>query len=181
MYPSNFLKDVWSIYISHVSKVAWLQILGCPLQWCHNGHDGISNHQPHDCLLNRLFRRRSKKTSKFRVTSLCVGNSPVIGELPAQMACNTENVPIWRRHHAPVQCQATIWTNADLLCIEPVGQTSLKLKSKHDNVIQKMHLQISFTKSQSFYSGLKVLLCIYFPYIFIRLAVCYEAIHIHSM
>ena len=29
------------------------------------------NHQPHDCLFNRLFRRRSKKTSKLRVTGLC--------------------------------------------------------------------------------------------------------------
>ena len=38
--------------------------------------DGVSNHQPHGCLLNRLFRRRSKKTSKLRVTGLCVGNSP---------------------------------------------------------------------------------------------------------
>ena len=28
------------------------------------------------CLFNRLFRRISKKTSKLRVTSLCVGNSP---------------------------------------------------------------------------------------------------------
>ena len=42
----------------------------------HNDHDSVSNHQPHGCLLNRLFRRRSKKTSKFRVTGLCVGNSP---------------------------------------------------------------------------------------------------------
>ena len=29
-----------------------------PLQWRHNGRDDISNHQPHDCLVNRLFRRR---------------------------------------------------------------------------------------------------------------------------
>ena len=36
----------------------------------------IWNHQPHGCLLNRLFRRRSKKTSELRVTGLCVGNSP---------------------------------------------------------------------------------------------------------
>ena len=35
-----------------------------PLRWRHNGHDGVSNHQPHHCLLNRLFGRRSKKTSK---------------------------------------------------------------------------------------------------------------------
>ena len=45
------------------------------LQWCHNDHDGVSNHQPHGCLLNRLFRRKSKKISKLRVTGLCVGNS----------------------------------------------------------------------------------------------------------
>ena len=46
------------------------------LHWCYNDHDGVSNHQSHGCLLNRLFRRRSKKTSKLRVTGLCVGNSP---------------------------------------------------------------------------------------------------------
>ena len=43
--------------------------------WRPNGRDSVSNHQPHHCLLNRLFRRRSKKTSKLRVTGLCVGNS----------------------------------------------------------------------------------------------------------
>ena len=46
------------------------------LRWRHNDHDSVSNHQPHGCLLNRLLRRRSKKTSKLRVTGLCVGNSP---------------------------------------------------------------------------------------------------------
>ena len=30
------------------------------LQWRHNDHDSVSNHQPQGCLLNRLFRRRSK-------------------------------------------------------------------------------------------------------------------------
>ena len=59
----------------------------------------VSNHQPHDCLLNHLFRRRSKKTSKLRVAGLCVGNSPVTGEFPAQRASNAENVSIWWRHH----------------------------------------------------------------------------------
>ena len=46
------------------------------LRWRHNECDSVSNHQPHGCLLNRLFRRRSKKTSKLPVTGLCVGNSP---------------------------------------------------------------------------------------------------------
>ena len=82
------------------------------LLWRHNEHDRVSNHQPHDCLLKRLFRRRSKKTSKPRVTGLCVGNSrgtgefPAqlgnsrgTGEFPAQMVSNAENVSIWWRHH----------------------------------------------------------------------------------
>ena len=58
-------------------------------------------YQPNDCLLNRLFRRRSKKTSKFRVT----GNSQMSSEFPAQMASNAENVSIWWRHHASSQRQ----------------------------------------------------------------------------
>ena len=33
-------------------------------QWRHNGHDSISNHQSHHCLLNYLFRRRSKKKNQ---------------------------------------------------------------------------------------------------------------------
>ena len=69
------------------------------LQWRHNGRGGVSNHQTHHCLLNSLFRRRSKKTSQLRVTGLCASNSPVNGEFPALMASNAENVCIWWRHH----------------------------------------------------------------------------------
>ena len=69
------------------------------LQWRYNGRDGVSNHQPQDCFLNRLFRHRAKKTSKLCVTGLCAGNSPDAGEFPAQMASNAENVSIWWRHH----------------------------------------------------------------------------------
>ena len=70
-----------------------------PLRWRHNDHAGVSNHQPPGCLLNRLFRRKSKKTSKLRVTGLCAGNSPGTGEFSAQMASYAENVSIWWRHH----------------------------------------------------------------------------------
>ena len=73
----------------------WLLIyVGITLPWHHNGRGGVSNHQPHDCLLNRLFRHSSKKTSTFRVTGLCEGNSPVTGEFPTQRASNVENVSI---------------------------------------------------------------------------------------
>ena len=69
------------------------------LQWRHNERDSVSNHQPHDCLLNHSFRRRSEKTSKPRVTGLCEGNSPVTGEFPAKRASEAENFSIWWRHH----------------------------------------------------------------------------------
>ena len=72
---------------------------GFTLRWRHNGQDSVSNHQPHDCSLNRLFRRRSRKTSKLRVNGLCAGNSPGTDEFPAQMASYAENVSIWWRHH----------------------------------------------------------------------------------
>ena len=38
-------------------------------------------------------RRRSKKTSKLRVTGLCEGNSPGTGEFPVQRASYTEMFP----------------------------------------------------------------------------------------
>ena len=41
----------------------------------------------------------NKKRAKLRVTGLCKGNSPVIGEFPAQKASNAENVSIGWRHH----------------------------------------------------------------------------------
>ena len=69
------------------------------LQWCHYERDGVSNHQPHDCLLNSWFRRRSKKALKLRITGLCAGNSPVTGEFPAQRDSDAENVSIWWCHH----------------------------------------------------------------------------------
>ena len=99
-------------HITHAHGMCWVvsvtlympykcTYIGCtPLNWRHNGHDGVSNHQPHDCLLDRLSGRRSKKTSKLRVTGLCAGNSLVTGEFSAQMASNMENVSIWWRHHA---------------------------------------------------------------------------------
>ena len=76
------------------------------LQWCHNECDGISNHWCLDCLLKRLFRRRSKKPSKLHVTGLCEGNSLVTGEFPTQRSSNVEHVSIW--------CQHRVWI--DLHC-----------------------------------------------------------------
>ena len=69
------------------------------LQWRHNQHGGVSNNRRLDCLLHRLFRRRSKKISKLRVTGLCEGNLPLAGVFHVQKASNAENPSIWWRHH----------------------------------------------------------------------------------
>ena len=83
------------------------------LLWRRNERDGVSNHQRFDCQLSRLFRRRSKKTSKLSVTGLCAGNSPVTGELPTQRDSNAENVSIWWRHHT--------WASGGV-CTAMIGQ-----------------------------------------------------------
>ena len=67
---------------------------------------------------NRFVIRRSKKTSKLRVTGLCVGNSPGTVEFPAQRANNAANVSIWWRH----------WVyNTGPLYINQVTMTHLKI------------------------------------------------------
>ena len=63
------------------------------LEWRHDGLDSVSKHKPHDCLLNRLFRRRSKKTSKLRVTGLCEGNSPGPVNSPHEWSVTQEMFP----------------------------------------------------------------------------------------
>ena len=94
---------------THRVSISYCQCPPHTMQWRHNGHDNVSNHQPHDCLLNRLFRRRSQKTSKLRVTGFCEGNSPVTGEFSAQMASNAENASIWWRHHIRIANTSIGW------------------------------------------------------------------------
>ena len=76
------------------------------LQWHHNEHDGVSNHQRLHCLLNCLFRRRSKKTSKLCIAGLCEGNPSVTSGFPSQRASNMQNISIWWRHHVQWDDQA---------------------------------------------------------------------------
>ena len=60
---------------------SWTKILKgfviLTLQWSHNERDDTPNHRGVYCLLNRLFRCRSKKTLKLRATGLVEGNPPV--------------------------------------------------------------------------------------------------------
>ena len=74
------------------------------LHWRHNEHYGVSNHQPHSCLLNRLFRQQIKENIKVpRHWPLCWEFTGT-GEFPAQRASNAENVSIWWRHHGITSC-----------------------------------------------------------------------------
>ena len=83
-------------YIGESAADNWPQVLGCRVLHYNDvimGAVASQNHQSHGCLLNGLFRRRSKKTWKLRVTGLCAGNSPGTGEFPAQMASNGKMFP----------------------------------------------------------------------------------------
>ena len=73
-------------------------------QWRKHIGRYVSNHRRLDCLLKRLFRSRSEKTSKLSVTGLCGGDPPVTGGFPSPRASNAENVSIWWRHHAAHLC-----------------------------------------------------------------------------
>ena len=88
------------------------------LRWRQNEGDGVSNHRRLYCLPNRLFSRRSNKTSKLRVTGLCVGNLPVTGEFPVQRASNAKNVSIWWRHHEFNDC-CVVYNAYRLTCGTP--------------------------------------------------------------
>ena len=111
------------------------------VRWSHNGRNSVSNHQSHHCLLNRLFRRRSKKTSKLRVTGLCVWNSPGTSEFPVQMASNAENVSIWWRHH-DISNKNHLWLHSNRfvhtgrICVYRETMVQLKTKDRQfDNLV----------------------------------------------
>ena len=112
----------------------------CTLQWRHNSRDDVSNHQPHGYLLNRLFRRRSKKASKLRVTGLCVGNSPVTGEFPAQKAINAEIFSIWWRHHEQ-QNPNWVWIKKSIIFFS-CGQVKIFWQHTRLHVYLKVLLRI---------------------------------------
>ena len=87
---SKFTSIVYRFIINAIAILTAENLLP-QLHWRHNDQDGVPNHQPHGCLLNRLFRRRLKKPSKLRVIGLYVGNSlrplnsPHIGPVTRKM------------------------------------------------------------------------------------------------
>ena len=76
----------------HIVFSKWDRYVKWPLQSLHNERYGVSHHRRFDCLLSRLFRRWSKKSSTLRVNGILRGE-PVTGGPPSQRASNPENFP----------------------------------------------------------------------------------------
>ena len=130
-----------SCYSSRVSSlVVYRRYVSCALQWRQNGRQ---NHQPHDCLPNHLFRRRSSETSKFRVTGLCAGISPRPVNSTAQMASDAGNVSTWWRHHG-IGVQVSEW-NSLSPCKEAMNDIPLYCGIlKCMGLLNRLVLQLSF-------------------------------------
>ena len=143
-YPCLNLRKCDRIYWEYGSRD--------PLRWRHNELDGVSDHQPHNCLLSRLFRRRSKKPSKLRVTGLCAGNSPGTGEFPAQKASNAENVSIWWRHCYVAICdRRNLWRCRNLWLKVSQFVTDVAIcDGKCRNLWQRQNMQLNDIYSLNF-------------------------------
>ena len=60
----NYVFPCAGIRGTKMTKVNFLQNSHVTWQWHHNERDGVSNHHPHTCLLNRLFKAQNKENIK---------------------------------------------------------------------------------------------------------------------
>ena len=81
-------------------------------QWRDNERDGVQNHQRLDCLLNRLFRQRSKKHQSSASPAFVME----IHRWPLTSGKQCGNVSIWWRLHVifiiiilkPLHCEQSV-------------------------------------------------------------------------
>ena len=145
-------------YVSKKDITIWCQLSFAKYQalhWRHNELDGVSNHRRLCCLLNRLLRRISKKTSKLRVTGL------VTGEFPPQRASNAENASIWWRHHGRAYCKAMSHEVVELSDPWFTKSVFAKLETRH--YLKSLGLSMSITAFKNIMLDDKILcssLCI---------------------
>ena len=70
--PSVDSSHKWISNAQSFYDVCMICVAYTTLQWRHNERDGVLNHQPHDCLLNRLFKAQIKENIKaLRHWPLC--------------------------------------------------------------------------------------------------------------
>ena len=122
-----------------IRRYPW-QIYHNPLQWRHNGRDGVSNHRRLECLLKRLFRR--SLTHWGRVTHICVSRVTTTG---------SDN------GLSPGRRQAIIWTSAGILLIVPLrinfSENSVEILAVS---FMKMQMKVSSGKWRPFCLGLNM-------------------------
>ena len=64
MFPFHDVIMIETLYLkSYAQCSCFVKGYVKSFQWRHNERVGVSNHQPHDCLLNRLFKVQIKETS----------------------------------------------------------------------------------------------------------------------
>ena len=87
-----------------------LYILSLVLWWRHNDHDGVSNHQPPGCLLNRLFRPlHFLHLAKYFFGFI---KCPVLTSLLTnQMLCCVATVPVFI--YMVMHTDIVVWLNAN--------------------------------------------------------------------
>ena len=106
------------------SKVTETYVGKITLHWCHNDRDDVSNHQPHDCLLSRLFRRRSKKRQSSASLAFVRGihrwpvNSPHKGPVTRKMF-PFDDVITNKIHQNTIKCKPCV-IKGYTACIERV-------------------------------------------------------------
>ena len=69
------------------------------LQWRHNERDGVSNHQPRDCLLNCLFKAQIKENIKASRHWALWGEFTGDRWIPHTKGSDVENISSPWRHH----------------------------------------------------------------------------------
>ena len=128
------------------------------LQWHNNEHDGVSNHQPHNCLLKHLSRHGSKKISNFRVTGLCEGISPVTGEFLAQRPGTRkmspfDNVIMKQLHSCCLLILAT--SNRSTLLVCRISSSQNEIMSYFISTV--LYAQVSMGLLQNWVSSISVI------------------------
>ena len=154
-----------NVIVSHNTPESILQgLYGCAVMFARsigghfNEHDGVSNHWRLVYLRKCLFRRRSKKASKFHVTGLYEGNPPVTGGFLSHRVRSAEIVSIWWRHHSslvltpeysgipwPVPLLMISWRRKDARDQQPWCWLCRKMRACLSRVICSISVAISMS------------------------------------
>ena len=107
------LSSVWNQTTAWSTSLYYLALFECghvlinytlsceSLQWRHNGHGGVPNHQPHHCLLVPLFRGGSERHQSSALLTFVRGIYRWPVNLPHKGQVTRNHVSIWWRHHVP--------------------------------------------------------------------------------